>query len=597
MLTHNAKPGHGEQLLSFLQDASRFALRNRSIIDEAPMQIYLSALLFAPSDSYTRRIFGPGLQKYFDLIPRVRDQWGAETQKLEGHQHTVRAIAFMPDGNAVVSSADDETVRIWDAATGEEKQKFCHWQMSNPMVVSPDGNTIAVGSASHTVILWDVATGEQRRTLEGHGARISVLAFSPDNKSLVSGSEDNTVVVWDVATGAKKEKHHYDVQISAIIFSPAGTTVASQSSRTISHWDITNGEKRLEFEQDSDIRVIAVAPAGDVIAIALHDNTIRLLNTATGEEMQKLQGPDKPCSAIALSSDGKMLACGFWNGATMVWDIDTGRKSHILEGHTEDVYALTFAPDSSVLASGSRDMTIRLWDMESDAETHKSEGHDDSVCAIALSPDGELAASGSKDGTVRLWQVATGMEMLHFEVGEFDVPIDVIAFTQDAKSAVAFHCLSQKVLLWDTTTGAVKRKQRLEGFIIEAHAIALSPDGATVVIASHKWVVRAHDMRTGKIIWTHQAPRGVRKIAFSEDGSRLETDMGQLDPSTGFSKVLQPPRFALSMGRYADYSWIKYCGADFLWLPHEYRGDFHDTSASIIAIGHASGAVSIMSVR
>jgi WD40 repeat protein len=66
---------------------------------------------------------------------------------------------------------------------------------------SPDGTRLATGSDDDHVRLWDVASGEEIARLEGHTERISVVAFSPDGARLVSGSDDGTIRLWDVASG------------------------------------------------------------------------------------------------------------------------------------------------------------------------------------------------------------------------------------------------------------------------------------------------------------------------------------------------------------------------------------------------------------
>ena len=39
-------------------------------------------------------------------------------QALEGHSDSVNSVTFLPDGKQVASGSDDNTVRLWDPATG-----------------------------------------------------------------------------------------------------------------------------------------------------------------------------------------------------------------------------------------------------------------------------------------------------------------------------------------------------------------------------------------------------------------------------------------------------------------------------------------------
>src|SRR5438093_456426 len=62
---------------------------------------------------------------------------------------------------------------------------------------SRDGKTIASGSAEETIMLWDVATGKEKTTCKGHALYVSSVAFSPDGKTLASGSSDQMIKLWD----------------------------------------------------------------------------------------------------------------------------------------------------------------------------------------------------------------------------------------------------------------------------------------------------------------------------------------------------------------------------------------------------------------
>jgi len=119
----------------------------------------------------------------------------------KGHANSVTSVAFSPDGQRIVSGSHDETVRVWDTATGQEMLTLKHSMYACSVAFSPDGKRIASASGDMALRVWNAATGQESLTLKGHISWPYAVAFSPDGKRIVSGSLDGTLNVWDSATG------------------------------------------------------------------------------------------------------------------------------------------------------------------------------------------------------------------------------------------------------------------------------------------------------------------------------------------------------------------------------------------------------------
>jgi WD40 repeat protein len=151
---------------------------------------------------------------------------------------SVNSVAFSPDGKQIVSGSSDNSIRVWDAVSGDVVVGPLkgHTDSVWSVAFSPDGKQIVSGSYDNSIQVWDAVSGDVVvGPLKGHTDSVYSVAFSPDGKQIVSGSSDNSIRVWDAVSGdvvVGPLKGHTDSVLS-VAFSPDGKQIVSGSSRQL----------------------------------------------------------------------------------------------------------------------------------------------------------------------------------------------------------------------------------------------------------------------------------------------------------------------------------------------------------------------------
>jgi WD40 repeat protein len=241
---------------------------------------------------------------------------------LKGHVSKVWGVTYDREGQRIATSSSDETVKIWNANTGQVLKSITVGCDVREVAFSPSGERVATACAhgGPGAAIWDVESTRQIRVLTGHTGDVWGVSYSPDGKRLATSGSDKTARVWDAETGRE-------------LF-------------TLLHDDV--------------VWKVAFSPDGKKIATASHDGTAKVWNSATGELLLTLMVRDQ-LWGVSFSSDGKRIATASTDMSARIWDAETGKLLLVLTGHVAPVNRAVFSPDGRYLATSSEDRTVRLY--------------------------------------------------------------------------------------------------------------------------------------------------------------------------------------------------------------------------------------------
>ena len=450
------------------------------------------------------------------------------------HNKKVNSFSFAPNGKQLVTSGDDETVKLWQIIEkpvvkpvvmdnsdqpndvsdpsiainrGNKSQNYTNYQFqlvrtfkANATDIlsvkfSNDGRRIALGAQDNSIQVINI-DGILEMKLGGHTNAVFDVNFSPDGRYLLSASKDRTVRLWDLKATLLDTLYGHTDNIWSVSFSPDGKIFASGSvDKSVRLWN-ADGSLRTELKGHEDtVYGVSFNADGNKLITAGKDQTVRIWDVNTGKLLNSLNIHGSGLVYATFSPDQKMLATLGIDNKIKLWRWDNTDKPQllqVLDGHTQTVWAIAFSPDSQALASTSNDQTVKVWNVGNGQNVRTMEAHTNGGLAVAYSPDGKQIASAGKDGKLKLWNAQTGT-LEKVIIVNAESWIYGINFSPDGK-AIATANSDKTIKIMDLDSGELLKN--LTGHTAEVNTVSYSPNGKYIISGSRDNTLKLWDAET-----------------------------------------------------------------------------------------------------
>ena len=429
----------------------------------------------------------------------------------------INVLRFSPNGQQL---AVGSSIGVWlyDVETGKELSMFPG--KSTSIAFSPDGRFLASSVKGQSPQLWELTT-RKKMVITDNLSHTSVLRFSADGKTLITLSDEgDSISQLDLKTGKVKHIAEQTESVSAYNFALTHDKFALVRKRTeIELWDPMTGETVFTFKGKMSISAVVFSPDGTRLASSGRSSdsnvTLQLWDTESREQLWEAESKESDrlprttgvVNALAFSPDGKNLASGGTDMTVQVRDSATGEPITTLAGHTNGITALTFSPDNRTLASGSADGTVRFWNSKKGRSLLvRITGHTIEMEKVAFYKDNTTLVSIAQDGVVSFWDVKT--------LQETDTKTLRKTYPNPIRNFPA-----EGLQYWLSAAGFSPDGTKIISAGVKGHRVFSGNFLMAEYIADHS--VRLSDVRTGHELQTMDTAGGASTVTFSPDGNTV----------------------------------------------------------------------------
>ena len=455
---------------------------------------------------------------------------------LSAHDDAVRSIDFSSDGKRLLTSGNDNVVRLWGLDDWSMQKEFRgHASRVAVAQFMRDEDYVVSAAYDESVKVWNIPKHREQdvlggSVLQGHLDSILGAAFDPTGKLVVTASRDRSAISWDLATGQQIQTFHegHAYLASNAFFVPGGRQVLTVAiDNTARIWDTLTGTQVAVVDGTGIQAAAAISADGQWFATGSDRKSIVIWNLA-GERLREFDGLESDVTALAISPDGRYLVAGDTVGRCRMIDSQSGQSVWESRTHSRGITRIAFVPGTEKLMTASLDQVVSIRDSRTGAEdAARLLKHSGPVTSMAVSKDGTRAITSCSDNKIRIWTLGDSKLLQVIDGG--DIACSGVAISPDAKIAGAIMA-DRKIRLWDLQSneeiGSPGSREvpfvNLSQTTIPIWSVTFSENGETLLTVGGT-EARIWEVKTGKTLQTFLPQSAVASVHFSPSGDRLVT--------------------------------------------------------------------------
>ena len=279
-------------------------------------------------------------------------EWQSESYilKQQGHFDSMNALVYSPDGQRIITTADDGKIKVWDTQSG-----FCvvtfteHSSGVTACEFAKRGNVLFTSSLDGSVRAWDLIRYRNFRTFTApRRLSFSSVAVDPSGEVVCAGSLDSfDIHIWSVQTGQLLDQlSGHEGPVASLAFAPSGDTLVSGSwDHTVRIWSMFGRTQTSEpIQLQADVLHVAFRPDSKQVAVSSLDGQLTFWSVSEASQQAGVDGRrdvsggrkisdrrtaanvagTKSFNCIAYSTDGSCVIAGGNSKYICLYDVQSG---------------------------------------------------------------------------------------------------------------------------------------------------------------------------------------------------------------------------------------------------------------------------------